>query len=106
MTSVKDLQKVLDEVEAVVWATCEFGSLGREKMNVLVNLFSAFKAEYEKVNRDLNFYREANIVLERDFVLVRRKQLEDMVKEFKADGTAFLQKYGYCQIRKFLEAKP
>jgi hypothetical protein len=26
-----------------------------------------------------------------------------MVKEFEKDGTAFLQKYGYCQIKKLLE---
>ncbi len=41
----ENLQKALDEVEAVVWANCEFGSLGREKMNVLVSLFSVFKRE-------------------------------------------------------------
>jgi len=43
MTSLIDLQKALDEVEAVVWATCEFGSTGREKMNVLMNQFAVFK---------------------------------------------------------------
>lgn len=52
MTSVEDLQKALEEVEAVVWATCEFGSLGREKMNVLVNLFSAFQGELNQLLDD------------------------------------------------------
>jgi hypothetical protein len=47
MTSPEELLEALDEVETIVWATCEWGSLGREKMNVLVNLFSAFKVEYD-----------------------------------------------------------
>jgi hypothetical protein len=50
--SLNDLQKALDEVEAIVWATCEFGSLGREKMNVLVNLFSVFQKENVIVSRN------------------------------------------------------
>lgn len=37
-------------------------------------------------------------------ILIDRKQVEDMIKEFEHDGTAFLQKYGYCQIKKLLES--
>jgi hypothetical protein len=66
-------------------------------------LFSALQKDCEKLERDLVAYRERDRVLEQTFVLVDRKQLSDMVKEFEKDGTAFLQKYGYCQIKKLLE---
>ena len=44
MSSVEDLRKALAEVEAIVWATCESGSLGMEKMNELLHKFSVFHA--------------------------------------------------------------
>ena len=47
-SQIVKIQKAVDEVETVVWATCEFGSIGREKMNVLVNLFAGFQRDYDK----------------------------------------------------------
>jgi hypothetical protein len=49
------LEEALDEVETIVWATCEWGSLGREKINVLMNRFSSFKSDTEKCEKALLF---------------------------------------------------
>jgi hypothetical protein len=82
MTSPEELLEALDEVETIVWATCEWGSLGREKMNVLVNLFSAFKVEYDG---QLHVPRFSICMSSEDYdrmVHVPRKQLSEHLATF------------------------
>jgi hypothetical protein len=114
MTDLKDLQKALDKLKK--WFQHYSYKLDvipnqnlTEQFNKIIELFSAVKVDYEKVNRDLNFYREANIVLERDFVVVRRKQLEDRMKEadkLKSPIGCFANSYSgeYQLLKELLEA--
>jgi len=50
--SAEDLRKALAEVEAIVWATCESGSLGMEKMNELLHKFSVFQTKLQTLLSD------------------------------------------------------
>ena len=51
--NVKNLKEAIGEVEAIVWATCELGSTGREKMNVLINRFQGFENELRAISSKL-----------------------------------------------------
>lgn len=115
--NTKELQKALDEVEAVVWATCEFGSLGREKMNVLVNLFSAFQKDYtETKEKNVEYaklvaarsiaqaeeYAEKMKTFQEGKIMVDRKEYDDWKERIKnhtplADGINRFLEIGYCK---------
>lgn len=75
--SIMELRKALDEVEAVVWATCEFGSIGREKMNVLVNKFAVFRQSLE-----------GKVIVDREQLEDHKKQCKELYDELSSSDVA------------------